>query len=160
MVECRSLPQMCLLGPIPPRTPGRSDARVPSDASRGESKYGRIPFVYFYQKDSKADPAFGLLDIEISIQRRGPKLFQFEIYCIGDGYQSGHGSSKPQPLEIEFRVGVRAVAKAEWSYPAVLDGHMDPLGFSAGIELSDADFQDIDSALLPSVRGEVTICLE
>ncbi|QPF87362.1 hypothetical protein IC762_14165 [Bradyrhizobium genosp. L] len=133
---------------------------MPSDSNRGESKYGRIPFIYFYQKDAKADPAFGLLDIEISIQRRGPRSFQFEIYCIGDGYQSGRGSSAPQPLAIEFRVGARAVAKAEWSYPTVLDGHMDPLSFSAGIELNDADFQDIDSALLPSVRGEVTIRLE
>src|SRR5215475_4631789 len=74
MAECRSLPQMCLLGPVPPRTPGRSDAHVPSEVSRGESKYGRIPFVYFYHESSvKADAAFGLLDIEISIQRRGPK---------------------------------------------------------------------------------------
>jgi hypothetical protein len=30
LVECRSQPQMCLLGPIPPRTPGRSDAQVPT----------------------------------------------------------------------------------------------------------------------------------
>jgi hypothetical protein len=160
MVECRSLPQMCLLGPAPPRTPGRSDAQVPSDSSRGESKYGRIPFVYFYQESVKGDPAFGLLDIEIAIQRRGPKSFQFEIYCVGDGYQSGRGSSKPQPLAIEFRVGTRAVAKAEWPYPPVLNGHMDPLSFSAAIELNDTDFQEIDSALLPSVRAEVTICLE
>ena len=105
MAECRSLPQMCLLGPVPPRTPGRSDAQVPSDASRGDSKYGRIAFVYFYQDGVKADPLFGLLDIEIAIQRRGPGAFQFEIYCIGDGYQSGHGSSQPQPLAIEFRNG-------------------------------------------------------
>jgi hypothetical protein len=160
MVECRSLPQMCLLGPVPPRTPGRSDAQVPSDLSCGESKYGRIPFVYFYREGAKADPAFGLLDIEIAIQRRGPKSFQFEIYCIGDGHQSGQGSSGPQPLAIEFRAGARAVAKAEWSYPAVLDGHMDPLSHSAAIELNETDFQDIDNALLPSVRGEVTICLD
>src|SRR5258707_11439859 len=85
VVECRSLPQMCLLGPMPPRTPGRSDARVPSDASRGDSKYGRIAFVYFYQEGLEADAVFGLLDIEIAIQRRGPKTFQFEICCIGDG---------------------------------------------------------------------------
>ena len=160
MVECRSFPQMCLLGPVPPRTPGRSDAQVPSDSSRGECKYGRIPFVYFYQQEVKGDPAFGLLDIEIAIQRRGPKWFHFEIFCIGDGYQSGQGSSKPQALAIEFRAGVRAVAKAEWAYPTVLNGHMDPFSFSVGIELSDADFQAIDCALLPTVRGEVTICLE
>jgi hypothetical protein len=160
VVECRSLPQMCLLGPMPPRTPGRSDAQVPSDADRGESKYGRIAFVYFYQEGGQADPAFGLLDIEIAIQRRGPEAFQFEIYCIGDGYQSGHGSSKPQPLAIEFRAGARTVAKAEWRYPAVLNGHMDALSFSGPIALSDGDFGDIDSALLPSVRAEATICLE
>ncbi len=160
MVECRSLPQMCLLGPMPPRTPGRSDAQVPSDASRGESKYGRIPFVYFYQEGLNADPTFGLLDIEIAIQRRGPRTFQFEIYCIGDGYQSGHGSSEPQPLAIEFRVGARIVAKAKWRYPTVLNGHMDALTFSTPIELSDRDFAELDSALLPSVRAEATICLE
>jgi hypothetical protein len=159
MVECRSLPQMCLLGPMPPRTPGRSDAQVPSDSSRGESKYGRIPYVYFYQDGLKADPAFGLLDIEIAIQRRGPRSFQFEIYCVGDGYQSGQGSSAPQPLAIEFRAGARAVARAEWAYPTVLNGHMDPLSFSAVIELKDGDFQEIDIALLPSVRAEVTVCL-
>jgi len=66
VVECRSTPQMCVLGPMPPRTPGRSDAQVPSDASRGESKYGRIPFVYFYQDHVKDDATFGLLDIEIA----------------------------------------------------------------------------------------------
>jgi hypothetical protein len=160
VVECRSLPQMCLLGPMPPRTPGRSDAQVPSDAGRGESKYGRIAFVYFYQEGLKADPVFGLLDIEIAVQRRGPQAFQFEIYCIGDGYQSGQGSSKPQPLAIEFHAGGRTVAKAEWRYPAVLNGHMDALTFAASIELTDRDFADLDSALLPSVSAEATICLE
>jgi hypothetical protein len=151
---------MCLLGPMPPRTPGRSDAQVPSDADRGESKYGRIAFVYFYQEGLKADPVFGLLDIEIAIQRRGPQAFQFEIYCIGDGYQSGQGSSKPQPLAIEFRADGRTVAKAEWRYPMVLNGHMDALTFAASIELTDRDFADLDSALLPSVSAEATICLE
>jgi hypothetical protein len=151
---------MCLLGPMPPRTPGRSDAQVPSDADRGESKYGRIAFVYFYQEGLKADPVFGLLDIEIAIQRRGPQAFQFEIYCIGDGYQSGQGSSKPQPLAIEFRADGRTVAKAEWRYPTVLNGHMDALTFAASIELTDRDFADLDSALLPSVSAEATICLE
>lgn len=160
MVECKSLPQMCLLGPMPPRTPGRSDAQVPSDASRGESKYGRIPFVYFYQDGLQADPVFGLLDIEIAIQRRAANAYQFEIYCIGDGYQSGHGSSSPQPLAIEFRAGARTVAKAEWRYPTVLNGHMDALTFSAPVEMTDRDFADIDIAWLPSVRAEATICLE
>lgn len=160
MVECRSLPQMCLLGPIPPRAPGRSDAQVPSDAARGESKYGRIPFVYFYRDGLKTDPAFGLLDIEIAIQRRGPTAFEFEVYAIGDGYQSGHGSSELQPLVIEFRAGARTVTSAEWRYPKILNGHMDALTFSAPVELTDDEFLNLDSVYLPPVRAAATICLE
>lgn len=151
---------MCLLGPVPPRTPGRSDAQVPADLARGESKYGRIPFLYFYQDGLKGDATFGLLDIEIALQRRGPRAFQFEIYCIGDGYQSGHGSSRPQPLVIEFRIGAKTVALAEWRYPDVLSGHTDPLTFSCPIDLSEADFDNLDSVYLPSVSAETTICLE
>jgi hypothetical protein len=160
MVECRSLPQMCLLGPIPPRAPGRSDAQVPSDAARGESKYGRIPFVYFYRDGGKADPAFGLLDIEIAIQRRGPKAFECEVYAIGDGYQSGHGSSEPQPLVIELRSGTRIITRAEWRYPTILNGHMDALTFSAPVELTDDEFGELNSVFLPPVRAAATICLE
>lgn len=133
---------------------------MPSDTSRGASRYGRIPFVYFYHEGAQDDPAFGLLDVEIAVQRRGPRSFQFEIYCIGDGYQSGQGSSVPQPLTIEFRAGARAVARAEWPYPTILNGHMDALSFSATIELSELDFQEIDSVMIPSVRAEVTICLD
>jgi hypothetical protein len=151
---------MCLLGPLPPRTPGRCDAQVPSDAARGESKYGRIPFVYFYQNGAKADPAFGLLDIEVAVQRRGPGVFECEVYAIGDGYQSGHGTSERQPLMFEFRVGARTVSRAEWRYPTILSGHMDALTFSAPLALTDDDFHLLDSVLLPATRAEVTVCLE
>jgi len=160
LVECQSVPQMCLLGPIPPRTPGRADAQVPSDSARGECKYGRIPFVYFYQDGVEGDATFGLLDVEIAVQRRGPQAFQFEIYCIGDGYQSGHGSSERQPLVIELRAGTRTAAVAEWRYADVLSGHTDPLTFACPIDLTEADFQNLDSVFLPSVRAEATICLE
>jgi hypothetical protein len=37
---------------------------------------------------------------------------------------------------------------------------MDVLTFSAPIALTDGDFEQIDSAWLPSVRAEATICLE
>lgn len=160
MVECRSQPQMCTLGPLPPRTPGRSDPQVPSEPVRGESKYGRIAFVYFYQDGVEGDATFGLLDIEIAVQRRGPHQFQFEIYCIGDGYQSGHGSSRPQPLAVEFRAGTKTVAVAAWRYPDVLSGHSDPLTFSYPIDLTENDFQELDGVYLPSVRAHATICLE
>jgi hypothetical protein len=133
---------------------------VPSDAARGESKYGRIPFVYFYQDGARADPGFGLLDIEIAVQRRGSKAFQCEIFAIGDGYQSGHGSSDPQPLVIEFRSGARTVARAEWRYPTILSGHTDALTFSASLALTDDDFRLLDSVVLPAARAAVTVCLE
>jgi hypothetical protein len=108
----------------------------------------------------KDDATFGLLDIEIAVQHRGPKDFQFEIYCIGDGYQSGHGSSERQPLVVELRSGGHTVAVAEWRYPTVLNGHMDALTFSDAIELTESDFQNLDSVFLPSVRAKATICLE
>ncbi|WP_244063707.1 hypothetical protein [Bradyrhizobium sp. Ce-3] len=160
MADCRSLPQMCLLGPIPPRTPGRSDAQVPSDAARGICKYGRIPFVYFYQDGATADPAFGLLDIEIAVQRRGPGGFVCEIYAIGDGFQSGHGASAPEPLVFELRGRGRTIAKAEWRYPTILSGHMDALTYSTPLALSDDVFALLDSILVPQARASVTVCLE
>ena len=160
MVGCRSLPQMCLLGPVPPRTPGRSDAQVPSDIALGESRYGRIPYVYFYSEDRAGDVGFGLLDVEIAVQRRAPDKFRLELYCIGDGYQSGRGANAGSPLRIELRAGTRAVATANWSYPDVLSGHMDPLIFSTPIDLSDEDFEALDRVYLPSVAAEATVCLE
>jgi hypothetical protein len=151
---------MCRLGPVPPRTPGRSDAQVPSDAALGVSRYGRISYVYFYSADEPDDVAFGLLDVEIAVQRRARGEFRLEIYCIGDGYQSGHGSSAAAPLTVELKAGSRTVATAHWHYPDVLNGHMDPLTFTTPITLSDADFEATDHVYLPSVGAEATICLE
>lgn len=37
---------------------------------------------------------------------------------------------------------------------------MDALTISLPIELGDRDFEEMDSAWLPSVRAEATICLE
>jgi hypothetical protein len=37
---------------------------------------------------------------------------------------------------------------------------MDPLTFCGAIDLTEADFQKLDSVFLPSVRAEATICLE
>jgi len=37
---------------------------------------------------------------------------------------------------------------------------MDALSFSTAVEMSDADFEEIDNVVLPSVRAEVTIFLE
>ena len=160
MVACMSLPQMCLLGPVPPRTPGRSDAQVPSDTSLGDVRYGRIAYLYFYREEDEGDAAFGLLDVEIAVQRRASHDFRLEIYCIGDGYQSGHGSSTGSPLVIELKAGNRTVATVQWNYPDVLNGHTDPLTFSTSVGLTDADFAALDQVHLPSVCAEATICLD
>jgi hypothetical protein len=160
MLECRSRAQMAFLGPIPPRTPGRSDAQVPLDILSGDYKYGKIPFVYFYLTDAKSDPAFGLLDIEVAVQRRGTGAFVCEAYAIGDGYQSGHGSSDLEPLTIELRGGGRTVSRLEWRYPTVLSGHMDAMTFSAPVEMTDDEFGLLDSVFLPAARARVKICLE
>jgi hypothetical protein len=37
---------------------------------------------------------------------------------------------------------------------------MDPLTFSAPVDLGESDFQDLDSAFLPSICAEATICPE
>ena len=37
MKTCRSEPNLALFGRVPPRTPGRSDAEVPSEAALGPS---------------------------------------------------------------------------------------------------------------------------
>lgn len=160
MVACRSIPQLALFGPIPPRTPGRSDAQVPIDASLGDCRYARIPYVYFYCEGGSKDVAFGLLDIEIAVQRRPSGSFSFEVYCIGDGYHSGRGSSAGAPLCIDLLSEAGTVATVHWMYPDVLDGHMDPLTFTASVALTDAQFEALHSVRLPSVAGEVTICLE
>lgn len=159
MVSCRSNSQMALFGPIPPRTPGRSDAQVPIDARLGDCRYARVPYVYFYCEGAAADVAFGLLDIEICVQRRASNQYVLEAYAIGDGYHSGRGSSAGSALQIELLSQAGVVTTTAWSYPDVLSGHMDPLTFSHPIELRDDQFKSLYAVCLPSVAGEVTICL-
>ncbi|GGC65142.1 hypothetical protein [Chelatococcus reniformis] len=155
MSDCCSLPQTSLLGPVPPRTPGRPDAQVPNDLADGPVKYARVPHIYFYEAAPQDHAGFGLLDLEISLQRRRDGPARVELYCIGDGYQSGHGSSGGSPLVIELRAGERVVAAVRWPYPDVLNGHMDPMTFEAAVDLSEADFAAIDAIWIPPARALV-----
>lgn len=158
MNRCRSEPQLSLLGRIPPRTPGRSDAQVPQEGSLGEARYARFPHLYFYAEPGGADPVYGLLDIEISIQRRRDGVVWLEAYCVGDGYQSGHGSGQKHPLIVEIATGDLTLARIDWHYPSVLCGHFDPMTFETKTDLSLEDFERVDRIFLPSVAAIAESC--
>jgi hypothetical protein len=159
MTECCSEPQLSLFGRVPPRTPGRSDAQVPREAELGPARYARIAHLYFHETTDNADPIYGLLDIEISLQCRRNGEVWLEVYCIGDGYQSGCGSGTKHPLVFELRRGEHTVGKAAWHYPAVLCGHFDPMTFAVKIDISRADFETIDRIYLPSARASAQSCI-
>jgi len=159
MSECFSEPKLSLFGRIPPRTPGRSDAQVPRDAELGPARYARIAHLYFYEAADAGDAAYGLLDIEISLQRRRNGEVWLEAFCVGDGYQSGCGSGTRHPLVFELRSGERTLATAEWKYPEVLCGHFDPMTFATKTSLSPSDFESADQIYLPSIMAVAESCM-
>ena len=158
MFQCRSEPQLISLGRVPPRTPGRSDAQVPHDPEQGESRYARISHLYFYSGSSFSDPVYGLLDIEIALQQRRDEDVWLEIYCVGDGYQSGRSSGAEQPLIVEILHGERKLTTVAWNYPDVLCGHFDPMYFEAKTDLSPRDFEAADRISLPEIRTVAASC--
>ncbi|MBR0899049.1 hypothetical protein JQ616_29205 [Bradyrhizobium tropiciagri] len=158
MFQCRSEPQLVSLGSVPPRTPGRSDAQVPHDPEHGESRYARIPHLYFYSGIRFTDPVYGLLDLEIALQRRSNDEIWLEIYCVGDGYQSGRGSGAEQPLIVEIRHGERKLTTVAWAYPNVLCGHFDPMYLEAKTALSVPDFEAADRIALPQICTVAASC--
>ncbi len=155
MANCTSLPQMCLLGPSLPRIPGRADPQVPSGDVSGNVKYGRIPYVYFYTDAGKDDAAYGMLDIEFALYRTQASNLCIELYCIGDGFQSGTGTCNGHPLSIKLRTGDELVARADWFYPDIMDGHADPVHFTTTLHLPEADFTKIENIYIPPAKGSV-----
>lgn len=158
MRNCSSEPQLALLGTIPPRTPGRSDAQVPGDAAIGPARYARIAHLYFYEEPERTDAAYGLLDLEISIQRRRNDEIWLEVSCIGDGYQAGHGSGREYPLVFEIQGADRTLATVEWRYPAIICGHFDPMTFAFKTTLSAAEFELAEQIRLPAVAAQSQSC--
>ena len=59
IANCYSYARFCSLGRLPPRTPARPDAQVPTDRKLGACVHGRIDAFYFYANGSDDDPAFG-----------------------------------------------------------------------------------------------------
>lgn len=154
VIHCRSYPQFCSLGLLPPRVPGRSDAQVPMDRSRGRTRHARFPCAYFYSQVATDDPMFGFVDLEVSLQRIAEGHVEFELYCVGDGYQSGTGRGDGTPLRIEVCCGERVVVGIDWRYPHVHTGRMDPMTYQLRLEIPDAEFDAADRIRLPSVDAE------
>ncbi len=151
--RCHSVEQFASFGPPPPRTPGRPDPQVPEDLGAGPAIYAKLPHVYFYDGNRPDDPAFGFIEIEISVQRRGEGQYRLDLYCVGDGHQSGAGLPNGEGLPIELLAAEAVVAGAAWVFCEVSSGRCDPVTFAATLTMNDADYARIDRVRLPSAAG-------
>lgn len=158
MGKCYSYRQFCSLGPVPPRTPARPDARVPKDRARGPCRHGKIGSFYFYEKGSQDDPAFGFFDIELSVQRLHSGKVRVEFYAIADGYQSSRGVGAKHPLKIALMNDDQMLACAEWQFPDVICGHADPMNFAADVDLDAGPFATLNRIDLLAVDGLSSPC--
>lgn len=147
MVNCYSYRQSCEMGLVPPRMPDRADAQVPHNRATGKVIYGRISHLYFYEEGTDDDPAFGMIEVELSAQYLGRNRVLLEAYGIGDGYQSRRGSGCHAPLTIELHGPNGVVTSVQWAYGEILCGHADPLTLSVELSLLEAKF---DSTVLAS----------
>lgn len=153
MTACYAYPQSCTLAPLPPRTPARPDPQVPREPNLGAARWGKIGAFYFYVQGSKDDPAFGLFDIEVSLQRLANGNARVDIHAIADGYQRGGASGSQHPLTISLRRGDRVVARFVWTFPDILDGAADPLTGSRDVDLGGVGWEDIDRIEIAAARG-------
>ena len=151
--RCHSLAQFASFGPPPPRTPGRPDPQVPEDPGAGPAIYARLPHIYFYDANRSDDPAFGFIEIEISVQHRADGHYRLDLFCIGDGHQSGAGLPNGEGMRLDLLAGDRVVATASWVFREVSSGRCDPLTFTASLTMSDEDYQKIDRVRLPSAAA-------
>lgn len=156
-LECRSRPQMCALGPPPPRTPGRADPQVPTVPGRGAVRHGRIPHLYFYLGTRSDDAAFGFLDLEIAVREPSNGRSAVELYCVGDGYQSGSGRAQGETIDVELRSEAGVVAVVRWPWPEVVSGRAEAMCFSTSVEMTDSGFAALDRATVPAARGWTVI---
>jgi hypothetical protein len=153
MASCYSYPVFCSLGPLPPRTPARSDPQVPADRSLGACAHGKIGAFYFFADGSDDDAAFGFCDIELSIQHVAQGIVRIELYCIADGYQSARGIGAVHPLKIAILAKDRILGVAQWHFADVICGHADPMHFSADIQIDSGMFGLIDRVELQKTEG-------
>lgn len=158
MNACYSYAQYCSLGPLPPRTPARPDPQVPASEKLGPCRYGKIGSVYFYDTASSEDPLFGFIEIELSVQKVSESFVRLELYCIADGYQSACSNGSRFPLLIALMAADKAIAVAEWPYPAIVCGHADPMTFAIDLPIESAVFAEIDGVEIQRTRGEARLC--
>lgn len=149
LMRCASVAQLASFGRAPPRTPGRPDPQVPEELGAGPAIYAKVPHVYFYDANRADDPAFGFIEIEVSLQRRGNGRCRLDLYAFGDGHQSGAGLPNGEGLKIELLAGDRVVSSASWMFREVCLGRCDPMSFSASLEISDSEYEMIDRVRLP-----------
>ena len=158
IANCYSYAGFCSLGRLPPRTPARPDAQVPTDRKLGACVHGRIDAFYFYANGSDDDPAFGFCDIEISVQRVAQGTVRVELYCIADGYQSARGVGANYPLKIAVFAKDRILGVVDWHFADVICGHADPMHFAANLEIDDGMFDPIDCIELQKTEGQSRPC--
>ncbi len=159
MGECYSYRQFCSLGPLPPRTPARPDPQVPRDRKLGSCVHGKIGAFYFYEKGSNDDPAFGFIDVELSVQDISTGKVRVELYCVADGYQTSRGVGANHPIRLAIVAGAKTVGLADWHFADVICGHADPMNFFTLIDIGDTSFSLIDRIDLLAVDGLSTPCL-
>lgn len=152
-LECRSRPQFCALGPPPPRTPGRADPQVPETPTARGFVHGRVAHLYFFLDDEGRDAGFGMTDIEIAVCEPIAGRCAVEVYCVGDGYQTGTGQSCGAPLVIEFRSADRLVASIAWQWPDVVGGRAEVMHLRTEAPMSPADYASLDRASIPAARA-------
>ena len=109
---------------MPPRTPGRPDPQAPEDPAAGVAIYAKLPHLYFYDANRIDDPAFGFIEIEISVQRRGAGRYLLDLCCYMDGHQNGAGLPNGEGVHVELMVGEKVVASASWTFCTVNFGRI------------------------------------
>ena len=157
LLECRSLQQMCAVGPLPPRVPGRADPQVPTRPTDREVRYGRISHLYFDLDTEHLDAGFGMFDIEISITTPVAGRCAVEVYCVGDGFQSGTGTCGGEPIRIEFRSPQGLIASVEWVWPDIHVGRAEVIHMATEVPMDAEGFAAIDRLLLPPARAWTAI---
>lgn len=134
-IPCSSSSRLSALDRLPPRTPGYADAQVPRRPSPA-TRHGAIAHYWFRIDGTDGDVAFGFREIEVAVTPDGPGKALVELYCVGDGFQTGHGMARGQAIPIVLRTGDQELARVAWNFPDVLDGHADPIAARWRIDLS------------------------
>jgi len=76
------LPSILFARASPAAYAGQADPQVPRDRDWDRGAYGAIGAFYFYAEGSRDDPAFGLCDIEVSVQSVADGKVRLELIAL------------------------------------------------------------------------------